>query len=238
MAISYNESSDYYVISDAAGLTLPNDDWCVGIWTRVDENGGDYHQYLVSNNWPSSSPYLYIALKETENTPEEDNWQGGVSDGSSSDFFRGSSAPGPDSVDRLVVVQRDATANEFQLWLCAANGTAVKDASQSDAGYGAMNCGDWNIGRRVDGDPNRYYGSIASEFFKGDFKLTQGEIETMAAGQNIFGIGKSPDVYLSMLAADPTLYDLSGNGNNATRTSTPVTVSHPLNLYNLRRRRL
>lgn len=243
MGIQFDESDDYFVITDAAELTLQDGDWCVGIWTYVSDNAGNYYQYLFGNNAPGDNNNINLLLCEASEGTYNDKWNFIVKDGDGTTVNEvSSSSPGADSKWRLIVVQRDTGSNEVQMWFCEAGQSASKEASGADTDLGAINGGDWNLGRRTDGDANRYYGSIACEFWKGDFALTQAEIEALAAGLPIKtfakGAGETLDVYLPMWISEATLLDYSGNGNSGARQSSPTTAAHAPVCTPTKRRRM
>jgi hypothetical protein len=240
MAISFDESNDYYVITDSTGMTLQDGDWCVGIWVRVTDNSGTQFQYNISNGTVGgTNTFNMFLVEDSQGGGNEGTWNVRVDPGTGTEANIRTAVIGADSTWWLLICQRDDSADEIQLWSCKYAATATKEATASDTTWAStVDGGDWHLGRRLDGDADRYYGGELGEFFKGDFALTQAEIESLANGKNIFGIGKSPDCYLSMAAADGTLPDLSGNGNSAARQDTPVTVAHPINLYRMRQLRM
>jgi hypothetical protein len=230
MAISFDESNDYYVMTDASELTLQDGDWCVGIWTYVTDNAGSAAQYVISNNNYSVNGSFNLWLGEASHATGtyQNEWGFNVEDddGTNPNDVLSTSDPGADSTWRLVLVQRVTADNEIQLWFCELGGTASEEATGSDAAFAAVNGGNWNVGRRVDGDADRYYGSVACEFFKGDFSLSQDEITMLGSGLSIVRLGYSPDVYWPMFTADATLPDWSGNGNSGARQDAPSSVDH------------
>lgn len=239
MAVGFDENNDYFIVTDAAGLTFQDGDWVLGVWTFVSDNSGTNYQYIVSNGNFSANNSLNLLLDETGEGGTPDQWEAILEDGDGTAVnLASASAPGADSTWRLIIVQRRTADNEIQMWFCEEDAVATKEDSNSDAGFNAINGGDWNIGRRVDGQADRYYGSIASEIFKGDFSLSQSEIEQLAAGHTIRSIGKSPDMWLQMIASVATLPDLSGNGNTGARQSSPTTEIHSPNVTQIKRRRI
>lgn len=223
MAILFDEVDDYFSIANAGDMDFPSGDWCVGIWTYVTDNTGSYWQYLLSTNGYDVTPAFNLYLNEINGT-----WQVNYKsdNGTSIGSIGSSTGPGADSTWRLIIVQRDTTASEIQLWFCTFKGTPSKQASTSDAGLDGMTGQGWNIGRRTDGDSNRYYGSVAGEFFKIDAALSQGEIAALGAGAMPWEIGYEPDVYIPMHISAATLYEWFGD-NDASRTSAPTTAEHP-----------
>jgi hypothetical protein len=227
MAIQFNEVNEYYSIADSATLTLPDGDWCVGIWVHVSDNTGTAYQYLVSNNNLNANDSFNLFLGEVGSGADANKWglNAEDSDGTNPGTIW-AAATGADSVWRLIVCQHDSTAGELQLWFCELGGTAGKEGSGADTNFAACNGSTWNIGRRLDGDPDRYYGGTAAEFWKGDFALTAAEITALGAGLRVQDLGHVPDVYLEMFTADATLRDCFGS-NDATRNSAPTSVEHP-----------
>ena len=226
MAISFDESNDYYVISDAASMTLQDGDWCVGIWTYVVDNAGSGIQVLLSNNnWGVTSSFN-MGLRETGIGSSANKWHVETEDGDGTTQQQTSTGtPGADSTWRLVIAQRHTTDSEIQLWHCEFGQAAVKQGTDSDANYDAINGDDWYIGRRYDGNAARYYGSVACEFFKGDFSLSGEEISALGSGLPVYALGHTLDVYLPMQTAEATLKDLVGS-NDATRSDAPATAEH------------
>jgi hypothetical protein len=232
MAILFDEVDDYYSIADAGELALQDGDWCIGIWSRVDDNSGSNAQYLLSNNNLGANDSINLWLEESGSGSSPNEWSlyGEDSDGTNTGTLR-CGATGADSTWRLIIIQRRTADNEIQIWFCEQNGAASKVDSVADTNFDAVDGGDWNIARRVDGNADRYYGGTCCELFKGDFSLTQVQIESLAAGTTIddlaSGAGLTLDLYLPMTTADATLADESGSGNDATRHGNPSTVDHP-----------
>jgi hypothetical protein len=243
MAIAFDESDDYYLVTDAAELTLQDGDWCIGIWTKLDDDTGSAYQYLLSSYVAPPVFHLYENEKSVSNP---DKWTVYVEDDDGTKlpdtYLRSNSSSAGDGKWRLIIVQRDKSESEIQMWFCEIEGTATKEASTADTNIGTLNLSDWYIARRHDGNADRYYGGTACELFKGDFALTQSDIEALAAGLPIktlaAGKGVTLDLYLPMWQSEATLVDYSGSGNDATRYSAPTTASHPPICTPIKRRRM
>jgi len=232
MAIQFDETTDYYSIADDASLTLQNGDWCVGIWTRVDENTGTGLGYLVSNAAWGANNSFNLSIFEAGHA-NSGKWEARVEDASGTPLggisLLSSSSPGADGVNRLIIVQRRGNVGE--LIFCEA-GQAASVVANGTQAIGSINSANaWNIGRRQDAAADRYYGDTAGEFFKGDFSLSLDEITALGAGLKITDLGYTPDAYLPMTADEATIKDIVGS-NDATRNGTPATVEHfPLISY-------
>ena len=234
MAISFDETDDYYDISDAASLTFPDGDWCIGIWTYVSDNSGSDAQFLLTNNTVAANSSFSLWIEENGEAAEiRDRWSFHAVDDDGT-VLGGATlrtgVTGADSKWRLIIAQRDTGANEGQIWFCEPGATASKENSGADTNFAAINGGNWTIGWDVDTTANWQYGSIACEFFKGNFALTQAEITALGAGLPIKTLAKqlsyTLDVYLPMWEADATLLDYSNSGNSGTRHSAPTTSTH------------
>lgn len=224
MAIQFDESDDYFTITDHADLTISDGVWSVGIWTKVGDNTGSNFQYLLSNNELVNNSFnLYLV--ETSNGTNPDKWVVRVQDGDGTTIsVTSSSAPGADGKWRLVVAQR--ASSQIQLWFCEAGQTVTSQGTAPDTGLNAINGIDWMIGRRQTTSTDRYYGGIASGFFKKNGTFTSEQITAMGAGVSSYAVGGTvPLVCLPMQESADPLPELFG-GHTATRNSAPTTVEH------------
>lgn len=227
MAISFDETDDSYEIADSASLTLPDDDWCIGIWTKVDDNAGTLYQYLLSTNYGVNNEITFYLREDNCVGGGADSWSFRVRDGDGTICFVGGvSAPGADGNWRLIILQRQTAGNVIQMYFCLPNAAPTLDDSIADTDFAGVNGGIIDIARRSDDSPARFYGSLACEFFMlMGTSLSTDEIRQLGRGLRIFDLGHIPAVYLEMFSADATLYDVFGN-NDATRQSAPLTVDH------------
>jgi len=226
MAIQFDKIDDYYTIADAASLTLPDGDWSIGIWTKVVDNSGNTYGVLVSSNNFGANNSIQLYLNEAD-AGDANKWTLNIEDGDGTNVaITSTDAPGGDSAWRLIVIQRDTTASEIQMWFCEAGAAASKEAAAADTDFAAVDASDWCIASRNDQSATRFWGGIACEFWKGNFCLTAAEMAALGTGLRPHDLGYSSDVYLEMFTADATLQDCFGS-NNATRHDAPVSVDHP-----------
>ena len=234
MAIGFDESDDYYTVADAAELTLQNGDWCIGMWTRVVDNAGTVHQCAIGTGALLGNNAINVMLQETDNGAGGDNdcWWAYVQDGDGTAIeIVSTTTTGGDGKDRLIVVQRNAGSSQVEMWFCEPGAGASLEDSGADTNLGAVDGGIWYIGATSGLDATYFYGSVMAELFKGDFCLSQAQIEALADGLPIKTLAKQAsltlDLYLPMWEADATLLDYSNSGNNGTRNSAPTTETHP-----------
>jgi len=215
VAVKYNETDQWYELADSAAMSCPAaSPWCFGIWTRVDDNSGSLFQYLFSSGNFAVADSLHLYLSEA-GEGNANKWSARVEAAA----LQGTSAYGADGKNRLLILQNDGTTCYLQA--CVSGGSVVTEASV--AFTSAINNGAFNIGRRADANADRYYGGVAGEFFKGDFFLSNAEIEALASGMTIWQLGYTPDCYHPMVSAEATIYDVAG-AHNGTRNGSPTTV--------------
>lgn len=210
----------YFSVPDHADLTFPDADWFLAMWTRVDDNAGGAFQYLFSNNGFQVANSLNIFLAEASESIQPNSWH------AATDTLNPNSAPavpGADGKDRLIVSQR--VSGNVEMWFCEpmATATRVINAAYSD---GAINGGVWNIGRRVDGDANRYYEEHYGDVIKGSGSLIQAQIELLARGvpPTLVTDPANLDVWFQFRENAATVVDVI-NGHIATRQGTGLLTS-------------
>lgn len=227
MAILFNEVDDHYTVAVDASLDFPDGDWCVGMWTRVDDNSGSDFQYALSDGPFNGTSSFNLYLYETSRANGDKWYLNTEDDGGSNVSFLSSSTPGGDGVDRLIIAQRRAADSEIQMYFCEFGGTAVKEGSASYASYGARtNSNALHIGARYGTPPDadRYYGGILGEVFKGDFSLSAEEITALGGGLPILSLGKPLDMYHQFRSIGD-LKDVVG-ANDATSVNAGTTAEH------------
>ncbi len=221
-----NNNSNYYTATDVAALTFPTGEFALLFWVKLEDNSGTAFQYLFSNNG-------YGAVSSCNVLFQEDS-VGDADDGTVSVLFLDDASAGPGQMfstthdfvsggnEYLLVFQR--TATQYELWSCIrGSGNAVLEATGALGTPTTSNGGTWNLGRRSDGDLNRYYEEHFGEVaFLSGSSLTEANIEEMGAGeQTILELGYSPEAYWSLNTATDTADD-SGNGHTLTKVGSPV----------------
>lgn len=242
MAIGFDELDDYYTVADAAELTLPDNDWCVGVWTYVSDNVGANYQYLLGTNTVGTINSFWLYLQEAT-APTPNCWTFYPIDGDGTTpgaMFAG--ATGADSTWRLIIAQRRTADNQIQLWFCTKGGVPSSETTAADTNFDAVNGSTWYIGARNDLDAGRFYGSIVCEIFKGNFSLTSAQIQALGGGLPIKTLAAqltyTLDLWLPMWRADNPILDYSSSGNDGTRFSAPTTQSHAPICTPIKRHRL
>lgn len=213
-------STRYYSVPDDASLTFPDSDWFLAFWTRVDDNTGSFFQYLFSNNGFEAANSLNIfVVEDSGGPPTSGKWRATTGSGGRTDSV---SAPGGDGLNRLIVVQRNGSTKEMFFCLPGASPSTEGTATLS----AAINGGVWNIGRRVDGNTDRYYEEHFGDFIKGTVALTSAQIELLARGVPITQIvdPASLDVWFQFREATSQVVDIIG-GNIATRNGSGLLTS-------------
>jgi len=242
MAILFDETDDYFLITDAAELTLPDGNWCVGLWTLITDNTGSNFQYALSTNALAANNSFNLSLGEATSA-NANQWIVRTVDGdATAGSLSATATPGADSIWRLIIAQRNETGGDLELWFCTPGAAPSETHTIAiPAGYDAINAGNWYIGARADSNADRFYGSTMAELFKGNFCLTSAQIQALGEGLPIFTLaaqaGFTLDLYLPMWQSIATLIDYSGSDNSAARQSAPATAAHPPICTPIKRRR-
>lgn len=236
MALAFNETNQWVAIADDPSLNLgASGDWCVGGWTNVSDNTGSLFQYFLSNNNFQVAHSFNLFLIETSEGTSPDAWRCAITDSGSRNYTLDSSdttnSPGGDGKDRLIIIQRVSGSSELQMWFCEAGASAVKVSNVADTSWNGVNGGAWNIGRRVDGNADRYYGGEGSEVFLCDFSLTSEEITALGNGVRIKDLGRVLELNMPLDGIESTEPDLSGNGNNGTVNGATKANHPPIKLW-------
>jgi hypothetical protein len=236
MAALFDEVDDYYIVSDAAEMTLQDGDWCVGIWTYVADNAGTGFQYPFSTGTYGATNSCHIMLVEASyaSAGYRDKWLARTrdNDGTDSGELLSTAAPGGDSTWRLVILQRRTADNQIQMYLCDANGVPSLEDSVADTNFDAVNGGAWHLAHAAD-DAAPFitlWGGRLCEFWKGDFSLSSAQIQALAGGLPIktlcAQLGYTLDCWIPGWNATDPWIDYSGNGNDAAMQSAPTSAVH------------
>lgn len=228
MAISVNTGSWYRFLNTfTIGVNA-----CIGIWLRLPNgvtSGSDF-------NFPMSSG----AGGNAPNTSRYAVW--GLSTGSPLSFVTSMfdengvgvfdydwTLPGPAGVvdDWHLFIVNKVGIRLDTYWV------PMNTLSPSPVGTGTSVEGDtilqgMYIGRtdELDSGENNWRNEIG-EFFVLDRFLTEEEISELSTGKNITEVEADPVINLQFLTAAETIPDLTGNGYDALRTGSPITVAHP-----------
>lgn len=173
MSRTYNESNEYDTWPDSSVHSLPNSDWSIGGWFYVPDLTGSLFQYIYSHDEVQTNDNLNIFLHEASeinfrtieaNVGFTTNWvfvrAGFVSDATWTHF----------------ILSRESGT------LYLRQDYETYTASYSSLTSGCNPAGVVNIGRREDGDANRYFGGRLAEWFRVDRALTANQRKALANG--------------------------------------------------------
>lgn len=216
--IKGDESAAYYTISDHADLTLPDSEWCYGVWLKVDDNSGSLYQYFLSNDTAAATNSINCYLNETS-----DQVTMTLDSNTAQDSLTTTTTYGADGLLRLWVFQRNAS-DEWQIITCVAGAAAVDEGTLAvKVGMTTINsANDLNILRRQDANVDRYYGETLGHLFKGNFSLSVDEVTAIASGVPPWILGKTLQMYVPFRQNDSTCRDIIGS-HHATKNGSPTT---------------
>ena len=230
MAIKFDEVNDYYLIADDASMTLPDSDWCIGFWERLDDSTGNGFQYVISNqNFGLASGFNIHVGEVDAGGDVAGRWNCLLRNTSNTNILsdvagegKSTSTTAGDDIPRLWIFQR--ISDVFEMWDCKIGATPTLQATDTTPlNWTAIDGIGFVLGGRQGFSSTRFYGGVLGSFFKGSFSLVSSEVEALGAGVSILDLGYTPDCYLEMKTAVATIRDLVGS-NDATRNSVPTTV--------------
>ena len=218
-----NTVGRYYLITDAAALTLPDSDWVIGLWHRPNSVDGETPALVASGAFGANGAFdlWHRQSQDKYNIKITDN---GGTGGTTiqNDLVVTEST----SVEwHLVIAQRSAAADRIQL-IVGKNGTDVtsKDSSFTLTGFTTCNGGDWWIGedRDVPGS-----GQFAEFFYSSARSLSTEEMNAMTRGVSALDImGDDLTLYLPFHDIPTTEEDIIGPHDGA-KQGAPTLVEHP-----------
>jgi len=214
-------------VLDATGLVFPAADtteWVVVI--RVNLTGTDDRKFIIGHYNPAGTEGSFntFSLLLTGTGAYRFYLKG---NGGTGFQHVSGNTPGADDVDRLFVMQNNATSGNIEFWMCDAGGTAVNEDNDPDTGMLATT-ESWPayLGANADTTAGEFLqsGSKVGEFWRGDgFSLTQAQIEGLASGYlHPQFLGHDLTFYHPMREVADTMidrrgnYDLTGAGIGAT----------------------
>lgn len=176
MAWSFNETDQYATIGDDAALSLPDGDWTIGGWLKLDDNDGTSYQYFFSWNTIGTNNSIGIYFREggaygqlTFRVKDGDGTEKTlISDGT----------PGSLTRWQHVLARRIDADNKVEMYL-----DGVYETYNWATDLGAVNhTGSLYLGARSDVSATRMYGGDMAEWAKWDRALSTDEIAALAAG--------------------------------------------------------
>ena len=222
MAIDFGDgnTAKYISIADSADLTIPDDDWCVGVWTRLDDNSGSQFQFLLSNGNVNISNTVNLYLIEASYTTSSlrNRWR--IFAGTT--FITSSSAPGGDGKNRLIIAQR--RGSDLELYFCEPGQTPSLEANTSFSA-GPLDGGNWVFGAAENLNNSRFYEEHAGELFYLDQSLSSSQIKALGAGAVITSLVPTDNIVLYNPFAEPDSQPVIGDFTH-TKGGSPVQSEH------------
>ncbi len=210
--LGLDQTTRYYEVTDAAALDFPNGPWCIGIWTRIDENAGADFNYLISNNTYNIADSFTLYLRQDAGSGNGGKWQLNSHDTAGNAWsIDSSSTPGGDGKNRLIICQRAANSTG-ELHFCVAGAASTLEGTDASVHGAMVSTQNWDIGRRVDGHSTRYYEEHFGGYFRGNMTLTPDEITAIGQGVMPWHFG-ALDWYLPFHQPSATVFDLIGPHN-------------------------
>ncbi|MCK5602435.1 hypothetical protein KAR91_11210 [Candidatus Pacearchaeota archaeon] len=220
-SILCNESDEWYDIADKAVLTIPDSNWSVGVYYKLDDNSGVAFQYPISSGAFGAANSWNLALCE-------DGWVSGggwvpgawawlANDGTDDATIAAETVQGGDGVWRLIVVQR--SGNTVSIHYCVPGSACTTEGITSDVtALDAVDTGNWNICRRTDADADRYWGGNILMWYKADKAFSTDELAEIAINPTVYEADYVAGAFFMSAGANEIDFK---DGSTATANNTP-----------------
>lgn len=183
MAWHFDETTGHHVtLGDNAALTLPDADWTIGGWIKLDDNAGSAYQYFLSWGGFGANPSINWLVAEATEGAIPNKLRVLVEDSDGDAFgvagtgVTSAGTPGTSTLWQHLAVVRSGTALTQYV-----NGAA--DGTETDATVDAVDVADsLYLGMRSDNDGDRRFGGRMAEWAKWDRALSTDELTGLAAG--------------------------------------------------------
>lgn len=176
MAWHFNEIDQEVQITDNAALTLPDADWTLGGWLKLDDNTGSNFQYFLSWGALNANPSCNWLVNES-GAGDANKMQALVEDSGGQQFaVISTGTPGTSTAwQHVALVRLGSTLTQY------INGAA--DGTDTDATVDAVDVTtNLYFGTRSVDPTNRWFGGAMAEWAKWDRALSVGELLGLAAG--------------------------------------------------------
>lgn len=232
MGIKFDGTADQYNITNSTDTSLSADDWCYGMWLKMDDTSGSSLRTIMSstNISPSANDIYWGYYEDSHgsfqnqlNIRHRDTFSNPFSN---NDNIRLSFAS--NNKWRLVVCNQIGSTGT--VWFAEVGGTATQQRSTTRN----LDVTTLDTNMRIGNDPglgDPYYNNYMAEFFwMKNVGITIEEVTAMAAGMSILDLGYNPEVYIPMTEDAATLKDLAGTNHMVRGGNNQTTSDHPLKL--------
>lgn len=225
IGLSFDESNDYYTIPDNPRLDLIGE-WTLVFYMRVPDITGSDFLYFYSWGPFGTADSLNAYITEAGQSPagtlfvQADDTIGDIQRRQSFTVF-------PSDDFKLVALRNQGTSGTSMHWFV--DGVDVTNEGVGSSGVLAhlVRADDLEIGRREDGDANRYFGGEISWWGKWDRALSESEMQLLASDP--FALSRPNWDYLSTAFSSTSLF-ATGDGTivdvvNENDAATPLSPS-------------
>lgn len=235
MAVDFGEGNvnKYYVVTADTSLDLPDGDWCVGWWYRIEDNAGSgfhfpfswggldgnnsFNAYMAEDSQGDATRVRNFVLDILDVDYNRYEDQGNWLAGDANDINIGD--------NELVIFQR--AGDTCYIYTAPVGGPPTEQGQDTNALFTTCALStDLYIGAYQGLTTAWFHDEHMGEVFLMHDSLSTEEIGAIAAGVPVGQLNKDLRLWLDFKNAAATVVDLSGNGNDAARNGTPDTSEH------------
>ncbi len=177
--VQFDEVNDYFSLDDNAAWDIiqTNGDQFYAFWMEVDDNTGSFFQYFFSNGGFGGANTINAFLNEASAASLQNQFQARPT--SSGQVVMTSAITVPTG-KFLLILQYNSTSGDLEYVICDEAGTATRTIAAAALTNDILSSV-WELGRRTDGNSDRYFGSIIYNLAKGDTYLSNAQVENLAS---------------------------------------------------------
>ncbi len=187
-ALKLDNDTGHVRYSDSSAWDLPDADWTIGIWIRLDANAGTTSQYLFSTGAYQATNAFNFFVYESGATTTPNRYEFSIRGAGSAITLLGAlDAASVTNAWRLWIVERVKSTDTVNVYYLNVNGARVLYHSQSVAGLGSvLPTTGAALGTRAPpaSGSARWLDGAIGNFFKLNTLMTQPEMEAVAKGSD------------------------------------------------------
>ena len=222
-SILFNEVDEYFTIADSADLSFQDGDWSLGMFLKIDDNSGNFFQYFFSNGPIGTANSINCFTREVgaATNPGEICCQVNDSDTTqiSNADFRSKNRFAGDGLWRLFIIQRETGSSQFAMYTVHTSSSVELEDTELDGGFDDIDSDIWYMGRKDDGNADRYYGGNMAYVFRAQKSFSTDEIKEI--WKNPTSHIDDMDLFIPLLKGGINDIDLGVNKHTITQNNSP-----------------
>ena len=179
-----DNTTRYYTASGNSAFDLPNSDWSMGFWVKIDDNSGSNTKYPVGFNTVDTANSYWVNVTNASASPgNRIQFRARDATGSATTWATSTISDIANGVPRHVLIQRIGA--NLEIWVTSLGALPQRLYQGALGSIGAVTCGSsvFYLGSRNDLSTTRMYTEHLSGLWKGNFSIARRwDIEGLSMG--------------------------------------------------------